>query len=60
MECCLVTPNVRKDGFGDVDKARLKRGIDILVHGFELPSTPSTDAIFNSSYLPQQKDRMVK
>lgn len=60
MECCIVTPNVRKDGFGIVDEARLTRGIGILVHGFELPSTPSADAIFNSSYLPPQKDRMVK
>jgi len=60
MDCCIVTPNVRKDGFGDVDKARLARGIGILVQGFQLPSTPPAEAIFNASYLPPQKDRMVK
>jgi NitT/TauT family transport system substrate-binding protein len=60
MECCMVTTNVRKDGIGDVDKARLDRGIAILVKGFGLPSTPQADAVFNSSYLPSQKDRMLK
>ena len=30
MSCCIVTPNVLKDGFGDVDTARLQRGIDIV------------------------------
>ena len=28
MRCCIVTPNVLKDGFGDVDAARLQRGIE--------------------------------
>jgi NitT/TauT family transport system substrate-binding protein len=60
MECCMVTPNVRKHGFGDVDKARLDRGIDILVKGFGLPSAPKADAVFDSSYLPPQKDRVLK
>ena len=60
MECCMVTPNVRKNGVGDVDKARLARAIDILVKGFGLPSTPKPDAIFNAAYLPPEKDRMVK
>ena len=60
MECCIATPNVRKNGFGDVDTARLARGIGMLVQGFELPSTPKDDAVFNSSYLPPQQDRMVK
>jgi NitT/TauT family transport system substrate-binding protein len=60
MACCMVTPNVRKDGIGGVDKARLTRGIDILVHGFELPTTPTADAVFNASYLPPQQDRMLK
>jgi NitT/TauT family transport system substrate-binding protein len=60
MECCMVTPNVLKHGIGDVDKARLTRGIAILVKGFGLPSTPTADAVFNSSYLPPEKDRMVK
>ncbi len=60
MECCIVTPNVRKNGVGDVDMARVARGVAILVKGFGLPSTPKAEAVFNPSYLPAQKDRMLK
>jgi hypothetical protein len=60
MQCCMVTPNVRKDGIGDADPARVARGIGILVKGFQLPSTPQASATFNGSYLPPQKDRLLK
>jgi len=60
MSCCIVTPNVRKDGIGVFDQARLTRGIAILVNGFKLPSTPSDGIVFDASYLPPQKDRMLK
>ena len=60
MECCIVTPNVLKNGFGDVDKERLARGIKIVADGYQLPNVPKADDIFNSSYLPPAKDRMVK
>jgi NitT/TauT family transport system substrate-binding protein len=60
MECCIVTPNVLKGGFGDVDKARLQRGIEIVAQGYKLPTVPKVDEVFNSSYLPAAKDRMVR
>jgi NitT/TauT family transport system substrate-binding protein len=60
MECCIVTPNVLKHGLGYVDKARLERGIGILVNGFKLPSTPKPETVFNPAYLPPEKDRMIK
>ncbi|HEX5507206.1 MAG TPA: ABC transporter substrate-binding protein [Pseudolabrys sp.] len=60
MECCIITPNVLKSGFGGVDKERLQRGIDILAASYKLPRTPKADKIFDSSYLPAEKDRMVK
>jgi NitT/TauT family transport system substrate-binding protein len=60
MQCCMVTPNVGKDGIGDADPARVARGIGVLVKGFQLPFTPQASAVFNGSYLPPQKDRLVK
>ncbi len=60
MECCIVTPNVLKNGFGDVDKARLARTIGIIVEGYKLPNTPKPEEVFNSSYLPPAQDRMLK
>ena len=46
MECCIVTPNVRKDGIGDVDKARLTRAHRHPGEGFGLPSTPKDRRYF--------------
>jgi NitT/TauT family transport system substrate-binding protein len=59
MQCCIDTPNVVKSGFGDVDKARLERSIEMVAKGYNLPSVPNPDEVFNSSYLPPAKDRMV-
>ena len=60
MKCCIITPNVLMDGFGDVDKARLERSISIVAQGYGLPRVPKGEEVFNSAYLPPQKDRMVK
>jgi len=60
MECCIITPNVLKDGFGGVDMARLGRGIDIIAKSYQLPRAPKADEVFNAAYLPSAKDRMVK
>jgi len=60
LSCCMITPNVLKVGFGDVDPARLQRGIDIVKQGYELPRELKAVELFDSSYLPAQKDRMVK
>jgi NitT/TauT family transport system substrate-binding protein len=60
MECCIVTPNVLKSGFGDVDQARLARTIDIIVQGYKLPNAPKPEAVFDSSYLPPAQERMLK
>lgn len=60
MKCCIITPNVLKDGFGNVDKSRLERSISIVSKGYGLPRVPKGEEVFNSSYLPAQKDRLVK
>jgi NitT/TauT family transport system substrate-binding protein len=59
MACCMVTANVRKEGFGAVDEARLKRGITLIAQGFGLPREPSPREVFDPSFLPVQQDRMV-
>lgn len=60
MDCCMVTPNVLKSGFGDVDKERLSRTVAIVAQGHKLPRTPKPDEVFNSSYLPPAQDRKLK
>jgi NitT/TauT family transport system substrate-binding protein len=45
-------PEIAKIGLGNVDTARLKRSIDILVEAVNLPRTPSPDKIFTPAFLP--------
>ena len=45
-------PEIAKIGLGNVDMARLKASIDILVDANGLPRTPSVDEIFTPAFLP--------
>ncbi len=60
MNCCIVTENVRKAGYGDVDQARLGRMIALISQAYNLPRQPSVAEIFDASYLPPLKDRMIQ
>ena len=52
-------PEISKIGLGNVDPARLKRSIDILVEAVNLPRTPAVDEIFTPAFLPPA-DEMPK
>lgn len=58
LQCCIFTTAVRKDGFGGVNEARLKRGIAIIAEGYGLPTTPDAKQVFDPGYLPPQAERM--
>jgi NitT/TauT family transport system substrate-binding protein len=45
-------PEIATIGLGNVDMARLKKSIDILVDANALPRTPSVDEIFTPAFLP--------
>jgi NitT/TauT family transport system substrate-binding protein len=49
-------PEIAKIGLGNVDEARLKRSIDILVEASALPRTPKVDEIFTPAFLPPAAD----
>jgi NitT/TauT family transport system substrate-binding protein len=49
-------PEIAKLGLGNVDMARLKKSIDILVDANQLPRTPSVDEIFTSAFMPSADD----
>jgi NitT/TauT family transport system substrate-binding protein len=53
-------PEIAKIGFGDVDPARLKRAITMVVDANGLPRTPSNDEVFDRSFLPPRADRASK
>jgi NitT/TauT family transport system substrate-binding protein len=60
MDCCILTANVRKNGFGDVDPERLRKVIGIIAKAYNLPREPSAAEVFDASYLPPLQDRMIK
>jgi NitT/TauT family transport system substrate-binding protein len=48
---------IARIGLGDVDPARLKRSIDILVDAYALPRSPTLEEIFTPALLPPPSDR---
>jgi NitT/TauT family transport system substrate-binding protein len=60
MECCIVTEAVRRGGFGDIDRTRLGRMIDEVAEAYQLPRRPAVDEVFDSSYLPPARDRLIE
>ena len=49
-------PEIATIGLGNVDPARLKRSIDILVDASALPRTPAPSEVFNGAFLPPVAD----
>jgi len=49
-------PEIAKIGLGNVDMARLKRSIGILVDANALPRTPTTAEVFTADFLPPVAD----
>jgi NitT/TauT family transport system substrate-binding protein len=60
LNCCIVTENVRKSGYGDMDQERLGRMIAIISKAYNLPRQPAVAEVFDPSYLPPLKDRMIQ
>src|SRR6478736_785681 len=55
----IVTPELRADGFGDVEASRLEQSIDQigLVHTFK--AKPKPEEIFDGSFLPPAAERKM-
>lgn len=53
-------PEIARIGLGDVDDARLQRGIAILVDANQLPRTPAVREVFDRSFLPAREQRPAK
>jgi NitT/TauT family transport system substrate-binding protein len=53
-------PETATLGLGDIDDARLKKSIDILVDANGLARTPALGEIFTHAFLPPKADRPMK
>ena len=59
LQCCILTETVRKNGYGDIDRERLEANIADVTEAYKLPRRLKLEEIFDPSYLPDEKDRMI-
>jgi NitT/TauT family transport system substrate-binding protein len=55
----ILTAEVKRDGIGGIDPARLERSIDQIGEDFKFGKRPSATAIFDDTFLPPVADRLV-
>lgn len=55
----IATDNVKRNGIGDVDPARLQKNIDLVTEGFQLPRKIPADLVFDRSYLASAAERRL-
>lgn len=53
-------PEIARIGLGDVDPARLRRAIAMVVEANSLPRTPTNEEVFDRSFLPPRAERASK
>jgi NitT/TauT family transport system substrate-binding protein len=57
LDKLVLTDNVRRNGLGAIDLARMQHAIEVIREGFQLASTPSVDQIFDGRFMPPAGDR---
>jgi NitT/TauT family transport system substrate-binding protein len=55
----VLTPEVKQNGFGGVDLARLDKAIDQIALTYNFKAKPKGSDIFDASFLPAAADRKV-
>ncbi len=53
-------PEMAKVGLGNVDPARFKKAIDIVVDANSLPRTPAIEEVFSTEFLPPKSETLFK
>ncbi|WP_321276897.1 ABC transporter substrate-binding protein [Thiomicrorhabdus indica] len=53
----VVTEDVKKNGFGDVDYSRLEESIEQISMTYTYKNKPSAEAVFTSEFLPAKSER---
>ena len=55
----IVTPEVRANGFGAIDPARLDNAINQIALAYTFKAKPKAEDVFDSTFLPPAADRRV-
>lgn len=59
-ELAMLTPEFKKDGFGEVDPARFERGIKINAEALGVANPPPADKLYTMAFMPPKSERMPK
>lgn len=59
IQHAVNTANVRQNGVGALDRARLTRSIGVVAESFEVKDPPSPDQIATDRFLPPRDKRML-
>lgn len=59
MDENILTGEVKRNGIGGVDPARLDRSIDQVAEDFKFSKRPSAADIFDDGFLPPRGDRLI-
>jgi NitT/TauT family transport system substrate-binding protein len=59
LEQNMITPAVKANGFGGIDKARFEKALDQIGLTFQYKNKPKTEDIFADQYLPAAELRKI-
>ena len=57
LDRLIKTDEVKKNGIGYIEEARLTQGLKVLAEGFKMPKPLAVKDIYNGSFLPPMADR---
>lgn len=60
LEQNIITDEVRANGIGGIDMARLEKSMDQIADTYEFENRPAAADIFDDSFLPDAADRAVQ
>jgi len=55
----ILTGEVKRNGIGGIDPARLNRSIDEIAEDFKFQKRPSATDIFDDTFLPPLQGRLI-
>ena len=55
----ILTDEVRRNGLGDIERARLERAIDQIAQDFKFRKRPTAGDIFDDQFLPPVGGRLI-
>ena len=56
----VLTPNVSKNGMGNIEKKRMMKAVDQLAENYDFDNKPDFASFFTDSYLPKDGSLMIK